>query len=155
MLFCLLCLADGLCHFRHQNFLLDAELVAAFFGVDGARDVRRYYGNGLHYVAYRGGTFYRVVLQAFQQDCGLEADKVGLVRGYIVLKLCCAVFLGEAVGVVAVGKQQHLYVQALGKQHVDASQRRFYSGRVAVVEYGDVVRKAVYHPYLPFCQRCA
>ena len=63
--------------------------------------------------------------------------------------------LREAVGVVAVGQQQHLHVHTLGQQHVDATDRGVYAGGVAVVEHGDVAREAAYEAYLPSSERRA
>ena len=73
----------------------------------------------------------------------------------VLLKLAGAVGAGVAVGVFAVGEQEHLDTQALGKQHVDASQRCVDACRVAIVEHGDVIGKTMDGTNLSLGERCA
>ena len=48
----------------------------------------------------------------------------------------------ERVGVVAVGEKHHPHVEVLFQEHVDTPKRSFDTGRVAVVQNGDIARKA-------------
>ena len=73
----------------------------------------------------------------------------------IFLEICCAAALCKAVGVLIIGQEQHLYVHALGQQHVNTAQRCLDARLVTVIEYGYVVGETVYQTNLPRRERCA
>ena len=66
----------------------------------------------------------------------------------ILLILGGVVLAGKAVGVVAVGQQQQLYVHPLGQEHVDTALAGVDAGFVAVEDDGDIARHAVDEAYL-------
>ena len=101
------------------------------------------------------GALHRVVAAVGKQQVCLEADEVRLVLVDVLLELLGRVLAGEAVGVVAVGQQQHLDVHALAQQHVNAAQAGLDARHVAVVEHRDVLREAVNEAYLSLRERRA
>ena len=59
---------------------------------------------------------------------------------------------GKAVGVVAIGQQQHLHVHIFCQQHVGASHGCVYACLIAVVEQHNVLGEAPQQFYLMFAQ---
>ena len=73
----------------------------------------------------------------------------------VLLECGGAASLGKAVGVLAVGQQEHLYVHTLCQKHVYTSQGGFYTGLISVIEHGDVVGETVDKAYLTWGERGA
>ena len=68
-----------------------------------------------------------------------EDDEVGLVLRHIFAKLLCIVFSRKAVGVVAVGQQQHLHIHVLCQKHIRSPECGMYSRLIPIVDKRDVV----------------
>ena len=146
--------ADKLVDRAYQRGLAYAQPAGALAHVRGPCYLVVYHRHALHYAAYRLRALHGVG-HPLEQQVGLELYEVGLVGLYILAELLRRVLAGKAVGVVAVGQQQHLHVHPLGQQHVNAPHRGMYARRVAVVQHRYVARKAAYQAYLPRGERRA
>ena len=57
-----------------------------------------------------------------QQQAAFVFNKIGLVFVDIAFEIFGGMFTGEAVGVVAIGKQQDLNIHPFGQQHICSTQ---------------------------------
>ncbi len=135
--------------------LVDLEHGGAFPHVHLPHDGVGYDGDAPHDVRHERRAADGVVAAVGQEQVRLEADEVHLVPVDVFLELGRRVLAGEAVGVVAVGQEEHLDVEPLAQEHVDAAQARLDARHVAVVEHGDVLREAADEAYLPLGERRA
>ena len=141
-------LVDGLGELGGEDFLGDVEEVGALGYVLGTLDEVGHEGDGGHGVLDELGLADGVVLDAVKEDAGLENDEVVLVGGQVFLEGRGAVFLGVAVGVLAVGKEDAADVHALGEEEVDGTEGGLDTGGIAITEHGDVGGVAFNEAYL-------
>src|SRR5690606_34265055 len=105
--------------------------------------------NALHHVVDNAGTFNRVVACIAQQHLGLIENEILLMFGDILPERRRSELLYIRVGVITVGKKQHLYVEPLFQQHIRSSERCLDAGLVAVIKDGYVFGIPRNQPYLP------
>ena len=110
--FCFARLFDEFRRGFHQYFFFHLEQLAAFADVYRTHNGVGYHRDTLHDARNQSGTLDGVFPGFFQQQVGLEADKIHLVGVDIGLVIRSVVLAGEAVGVIAVGQEADFDVHA-------------------------------------------
>ena len=138
-----------------QDGRLDAETQCYRIYINRALDRIGNLGDGICNIVNKFRFLERVGAGVGKQQVGLEFYEITLAGRYIVLHLLQRVLTGERIGILALGQQHHLNVQALGQEEIDPPQSCMYAGAVAVVHNGGVLRKLVDQAYLLHGKRCA
>ena len=126
---CVRMLSDIFGHIEAEGCLLDI-----FLPFNHVRNK----GNGAHHLLEDFCLADGVVLNVFQQHACLESDEILLMVVEVLLQLRRAVFLGVAVRVLAVGKQDHAHMHTLFEQQAHGTEGSLDARGVAIVEDGDV-----------------
>ena len=132
----------------HEGLLVDLQQAGALLHVERAQHVVGDHGDALHDGVDGLGLAHGIALGVLHQQFGLEHQEVLGGVAQEGLHFAAGAAAGEAVGVLALGEEHHLHMQALLQHQVDAAQAGLDAGGVAVVEDGDVRGVALDQPHL-------
>ena len=134
---------NALLNLAQQHLLAHTEQSAALLCIDRARDLAGDDSYRPHHIGYGLRLLDRVVVHALEQDSRLELDEVALMLVDILLNLARAVLAAIAVGVVTIGQQQHLDIQPMRQQLVDALHGRADARLVAIEQLRHMLGEAM------------